>query len=339
MNINYNKFLLLITIITLCISCVEDGVYDFKDSKDAIISYRNYLHEIRDTKTSNTEDFISELRKWHEVNDTVWKFLKKQQDFNKSHSTCDEFVDIHDSIRHQMLRLTETWRYDYDDILSIKQKSSMFCEDSDLRSAVDEASPFFLSLDSVPLMAVDKVSFLKQYRTFLQEQTNRMFQSKEDVKTFIRREDRFFRMFLLYINDMEGEYLTDITRNTETICRNIFLAAREGRLSARDVMVYMSMRTTRRLLQNSMTCVDGISKHEVKSKSQANAYLWMIIQPFISIDQFAIATLTHQEKSDFGHIAKCLLKSRDFANLFGIEQQSLNYLLPQQLLKLYILSL
>ena len=104
-------------------------------------------------------------------------------------------------------------------------------------------------------------------------------------------------------------------------------------------MVYMSMRTVRRLLQNSVVCVTDINQRDMLSQSQGNAYLWMIIQPFISIDQFAIATLTPREKSDFNYIISRLPKSPRFARVFDIEQSSLNYLLPQQLLKMYILSL
>ena len=138
---------------------------------------------------------------------------------------------------------------------------------------------------------------------------------------------------------MDNEPLADITRDTELICQSIFIAAREGKISARDVMVYMSMRTVRRLLQNSVVCMTNINKQGMKNQAQGNAYVWMIIQPFISIDQFAIATLTPQERSNFNYIVSQLPKSTRFAKTFDIEQRSLNYLLPQPLLKIYILSL
>ena len=138
---------------------------------------------------------------------------------------------------------------------------------------------------------------------------------------------------------METEPLSDITQETERICRNIFIAARNGEIAARDAMVYMSMRTVRRLLQNSTACISDINNQKTMSKSQGNAYLWMIIQPFISIDQFSIATLTPQEHSHFNYITAQLPKSVKFAETFGIDQRALNYLLPQQLLKMYVLTL
>ena len=294
----------LLALTAFCLSCSSSGKYDFKNGDDAITAYRDYLVEVRNLKTSNTKDFTSELCHWRELNDTVWHYLQTQQ----------EYLDAHNH-------------------------ASSFRDDKDLQSAVGAAGPFFVSLDSVPLLNADKNALLTQYKLFLIEQKNMTFLSKEDMIDFIRREDLFFRSFLSKLYDMEGEPLSEITKNTEAICKNIFIAAREGRISARDVMVYMSMRTVRRLLQNSVVCVTDINQRDMISQSQGNAYLWMIIQPFISIDQFAIATLTPQEKSDFNYIISRLPKSPRFAKVFDIEQSSLNYLLPQQLLKIYILSL
>ena len=138
---------------------------------------------------------------------------------------------------------------------------------------------------------------------------------------------------------MDKEPLSDITKDTETICRDIFIAARNGNIPAKDVVVYMSMRTVRRLLQNSVECVNNINSLEMKTKAQGNAYIWMIIQPFISIDQFSLATMTPQERSKFEYIISNLPKSKRFAQIFDIKQRELNYLLPQQLLKIYVLSL
>ena len=88
------------------------------------------------------------------------------------------------------------------------------------------------------------------------------------------------------------------------------------------------------------TSSESISKsNEAKIKAQGNAYIWMIIQPFISIDQFSLATMTPLERSKFNYIITNLPKSKRFAQVFDIKQRELNYLLPQQLLKIYVLSL
>ena len=318
--------------------CSRDA-YEFKDAAGAIAVYRDYLHEVRDSKTSNTKDFTEQLCKWREVNDTVWHYLQKQPEQLQAHGHAGDFAEIHDSVRYELLRLTETWRYSYDDVLSIKEHSSSFRDDKDLQQAVEEAEPFFLSLDSISVLPYAKTELLQQYKAFLVARKEYAFQTKEEMIAFLKLEDLYFRSFLSHLPEMEGESLTEITQCTEAICRNIFLAARDGRISARDAMVFMSMRTVRRLLQNSVACVTDLNQRKMTGKAQGNAYLWMIIQPFISIDQFAIATLTPTERSNFNYIISRLPKSVQFAKTFDIDQRSLNYLLPQQLLKIYVLSL
>lgn len=137
---------------------------------------------------------------------------------------------------------------------------------------------------------------------------------------------------------MGNDSLSDITYMTEDVCAKIFLAASVRKIKARDAIAIMSMRTARRLLQNSLRCIDNINHLPMQNSLQRNAYLWMIIQPYISIDNLTIASLTEAEKSNLREISSQLSKSQNFAKAFDIELQSLNYLLPQQFLKLYILS-
>ena len=331
-------FFVLLVLLTMP-SCSSRDPYDFKDTADAISCYRAYLSDVKSIQVSNTNDFTKELRKWKEVNDTVYHFLVKDSAFTKPHNKASEYYTIHDSVRTEMLRITETWRYSYEDVLKIKEQSSPFQNDKDLQNAVEEAEPFFVSLNDIEVSSDDKQTVLVKYRQLLSAVRSDGFQNKNDMLNFIKQEDIIFRSFLSHLYEMDNEPLADITRDTELICQSIFIAAREGKISARDVMVYMSMRTVRRLLQNSVVCMTNINKQGMKNQAQGNAYVWMIIQPFISIDQFAIATLTPQERSNFNYIVSQLPKSTRFAKTFDIEQRSLNYLLPQQLLKIYILSL
>ena len=329
----------VLLVLSVLSSCSSGDPYDFKDTNGAINAYRQYLSEVKALKTSNTADFTKELCRWKEVNDTVYRFLLKDSAFSKPHTNAGDFVTIHDSVRTEMLRLTETWRYSYEDVLKIKEQSSTFHGDKDLQNAVEEAEPFFVSLNAIEVPDCDKQTALLQYRQLLATVRADGISSKDDMLRFIREEDVLFRAFLAHLYELENDPLADITRSTEDICRSIFIAAREGKIPARDAMVYMSMRTVRRLLQNSVACMTCMNRQDMKSKTQGNAYVWMIIQPFISIDQFAIATLTPQERSNFNYLTSQLPKSTHFAKSFDIEQRSLNYLLPQQLLKIYILSL
>ena len=322
-----------------CMSCADKDKMDFKTSNDALNAYQTYLNKMKQTGTTNTNDFIKEVKEWHSIADTVFHFLMKDSSFVKNIHYANQYAAIHDSIRFEMLRLTETWRYSYDDVLKIKEQTSAFHDDQELHEAVSEAQPFFQALDSIQIFDDNKANILSRYRHFLRDTKKNGIHDKRAMLDFISKEDIIFRSFLAHIYEMDNEPLSDITQETESICRNIFIAARDGEISARDAMVFMSMRTVRRLLQNSTACIYDINNQQMKSKAQGNAYLWMIIQPFISIDQFSIATLTPQEHSNFNYIISQLPKSVKFAKTFDIDQRALNYLLPQQLLKMYVLTL
>lgn len=319
-------------------SCTNNK-YGFSSPEDAIGTYREQLNILRNAKTSNTKDFGMLICKWKETKDTIINYLRKDSVLIKDERVAQSFYGIHDSIRNEMLRLSETWRYDYSDVLTLKEQTSPFKEDKEIQEAVKETEPFFESLSNTPISQSDKNSILKRYRYFLAMANKRTISCKKDMLEFIKQEDFFFRSFLAHLSEMNNEPLSDITKETDDICRNIFIASREGKITPKDAMIYMSMRTGRRLLLNAVVCVNDINQMDIKDKAQGNAYLWMIIQPFISIDQFTLATLTSEEKSNFNYITKQIPKSKKFARTFDIKLQALNYLLPQQLLKMYILSI
>lgn len=330
--------LLILLVFSSCSSCSGERKYDFRTRQEALNEYHQYLWKVRSISHSNTKDFGETLCEWHEISDTVYKFLTKDSVFIKHHNEANDFFLINDSIRTEMLRLTETWKYGYGDVLTIKDMTCSYKEDKELLDAVHEAEPFFNALDSTSISVCDKSSILKRYRYFLGETKRSGINDKNELLKFISQEDFLFRSFLAHLYEMDNEPLSDITKDTETICRNIFLAAKDGKISSKDVVVYMSMRTVRRLLQNSAECVENINRLEMKNKAQGNAYLWMIIQPFISIDQFSLATMTEQERKKFNYVISQLPKSRKFAETFDINLKALNYLLPQQLLKIYVSS-
>ena len=327
--------------IILCMtntSCSKDEL-DFQKPGDAIKTYRNYLKEVQNTKTTNAKDFCERICKWQELTDTVYKYLQKDSLFKKDYKSGEAFYEIHDSIKSRMIELTETWRCSFTDVVNIKEGSSPLRKDEELRQSVKEATPFFNHLDSLPTIHTDKKTILSQYRQFLAQTQKKGINSTEEMLEYIKGEDILFKSFLEHLIEIDNDPVADITRMTENICRNIFINAKNGKIPAKDAIIYMSMRTGRRLLQNSAVCVKDINTVKMNSKAQGNAYLWMIIQPFISIDQLSIVTLTEREKNTFKYIQEELPKSSAFAKSFNIEQRALTYLLPQQLIKMYILSL
>ena len=64
-------------------------------------------------------------------------------------------------------------------------------------------------------------------------------------------------------------------------------------------LVYMFMRTNRRVIQNAMTCLADINDGRVTSKSeQAIVYQWMMMKPFFIMDELSLSLLSDKQKED-----------------------------------------
>lgn len=334
-------FFSIVLVASLCMglrSCSESS-YDFHEPEDAIKEYRKYLTDIRTIKMKDGKQFCDEINKWQEISDTVFVFISADSVPVRKNSMVSQFYDIKDSIRYEFVRLTETWKCSFSDVILVKEGTTPFRDDKEIVDAVHDATPFFLHLDSIAPRKVSKQIAIDDYRYFLKMVKAKGVHSKGDMLAFITEEDRVFRAFLDHLYELDDDKVSDITHTTEQICSDIFKESKMGNIDAKDALTYMSMRTVRRLLQNSRVCVNDINFRRMKTKMQANAYLWMIIQPFTSIDKFAIVTLTPEERESFRYIAEKLPKSTSFAKAFNIDQNALSYLLPQQMLKMYVLTL
>ena len=64
-----------------CTTCSSGGEYDFRSRKEALDKYHGYLQKVRGIAHTNTKEFGETLREWHEVSDTVYKYLAKDSVF------------------------------------------------------------------------------------------------------------------------------------------------------------------------------------------------------------------------------------------------------------------
>ena len=96
------------------------------------------------------------------------------------------------------------------------------------------------------------------------------------------------------------------------------------------------MRTDRRLILNAQVCRDALKRGKIKDGIQANAYLWMILQPYLSMDALAIAMLTPEQAQLMTDIAKdypAIITRLEGKHLVNKEVSNK---IPAQLMRLYI---
>ena len=66
------------------------------------------------------------------------------------------------------------------------------------------------------------------------------------------------------------------------------------------------MRFNRRIMQNAIACREDILNNKKLNQQQRVSYRWMLIQPYVSIDEYSTAVLTKKQREELMIISKDL---------------------------------
>lgn len=316
------------------------GMMPFRSSDEAISEYHGFLTNLRKDDKVSVRSLAKTINEWRVLNDSVASCLARDTaGFSHSYPFA-AYREIKDSIRIELCRMAMSGQRSYHDLLYLREQTSPYAHDKELHQAVKEAQPFFTSLGSLPVYDKGgKQVVLKQYRQFLQKSVKRGIHDKEDLHAFIREEHRHFKTFLQYLPDFADSDIADITRNTEQCCVQILRAADRKELSHKDAMIYLAMRTNLRLLRNAQAAIGDLKSGKVKSEKVLHAYLLMMVQPFMSMDDLSVSVLSEKDKSDYYKLADALPKETD--NLAGQLHMDKKRAadLPMLMMKIYITRL
>lgn len=313
-----------------------DSTVKFYSHSEALQYYEHYLYRLQQSKIDDSESLGKVLNNWRFISDTVYHYLMIDSIFINNVRVSSEYCLIHDRCRNEILKIINTGIWYYSDVINLKLSTSSYAKDKKIHQCAFAAEGFFKSLDE-PVLTITKQELLDEYRKFLVQAKHKTYDMNE-MLMFIKREDVLFRTFIANLEDMNDDAVVDIAQDTDSVCAKIMLSAKENRMDMREAIVYMSIRAGRRLIQNSFYCLNNIGK-TLKDPIRANAYKWMIVQPFISLDQLAMATITSEDLSQLLEIGDELYESHEFAYAYGMELDSLNEVLPREMMKMYILTL
>lgn len=332
----------LLFLCTFFFCACSDGKpdYDFKDSKDAISTYSDYLKCMKDLPQCSTKELEDYINNWHELSDTVYKYIRKDPYYSAHTDLKTEFFLLTDSVRAEVIRLACSEPKTLKDVALLKIHTSPYRDNKELSAIRKEAEAFFIGLDKQPTYKTGTpADLLRQYSNFLEVAKSQEISDKQQLLKYLEIEDRHFRTFLSHITDYSNMGLGNITKNTEIICSQIFRSASNGQLQSDYTMVYMSMRTDRRLLQNATVCNDLLKAKKVKDGLKVNAFLWMVIQPYLSMDSFSITMMTEKQTKQYMSIAENYSQLIDNLAAVGLVDKETAQQLPMQITRLYISSL
>ncbi len=293
----------LVAVILYAMNMDNDGKTVYTTSEEAVNEYRDFYTNLKTFDKVSMEDISSKVREWQDINTSVLECLDSDTVYMPHTYYEGTYKNIHDSIQQEFYRLILSQERNYKDVLSLKEAASSYTADSVIATAAHKAKPFFSSLDNTPMYKGGIRSILKSYRSFLDECSSRDIHSKEDLFGFIKDEDILFRSFLQHLHELGNDSITDITCKTEEISLSISQAVNDSCINQEDALVYMAIRTNRRLIQNAQQCIDDVKRKRIDTKEQAQAYIWMMLQPYSSIDGFGISMLPDSDRAALYKVA------------------------------------
>jgi hypothetical protein len=131
------------------------------------------------------------------------------------------------------------------------------------------------------------------YEQFLSNALKNGFSSKEDFLCFLKAEDKMFRAFLEHLSGLENIQLSSLRDNTSHLIKNMISLADEkkGFFTYDELHIILSIRNSYRVIQNANQCLKDLENGKVKSAEQSSAYLWMLLQPWMTIDDVSFPLL------------------------------------------------
>lgn len=304
-GINHTHLLFILVSILYLSGCSSKENHHFEDSDEAVHAYTDLLYQIRQYNTASTDLIVDLVCEWRTLSDSVFACINRDSIDNKNFHTKSAYSMINDSIIFELERLIDSSPRNFKDYYCILNKLSIPELPEEVKTLVALTHQFFHSMDSVTIPQVDKRHTILIYENTLDSALSHNIRSKQDILHFLKSEDIAFRLFLGHLSSWGDMSLDHIKVKTQAQIKYIFESTTRSQeiMSKSEIVILMTMRNNRRLLQNATTCVTDVHKLDFKDSNQATAYLWMLLQPWLSIDRFSYTLLSQEEKKSLEKLA------------------------------------
>lgn len=301
---NIDRCLAVLVAVLVSASCTDkNGSFMFRKTEEAADAYRTYLYKVRAAGELSTEGLADAVNEWRTLRDSVYACIGRDTTAKAHPGYVGAIRELHDSLRDEFTRLSSSRPWTFADVLFLMERASPYRQDTGLMRSAASGGPFFEALDSIPPYRKDAQGIVYDYRSFLDRTLESGIGGWEELLSFIKEEDRLFRSYLIHLPELADSDLSAITEGTEKCCLGVFQAAEEGRIPYDEALLYMAKRTGRRIILNAGTCLEDVREGRVATEGQARAYIWMLLQPYITLDAFGVAVLSDADYARLQEIA------------------------------------
>lgn len=337
------------TWLSLALSCIsllpscgkqESSRFVFHSSEEAVAACHKELATLREIKTADISKLTTVVADWQVLQDSVYNCLSRDTTIQLNTHLTTDYYTVSDSIREELVRIAKLQPRSLHDVTYLKIHTAQGREKIHDSQDFKNASELFIGMEKSGLYS-DLTVTLAAYNNLLD--TTDVFSKENEVVDFLCKEDKCFRSLMAYLSEAGQNDLALITGKTSRLFDDLY-----GRVSAggnstvsERMSLFLTMRFNRRIIQNAEACMKDIHGKKRLSDQQKDSYRWMLIQPFMSIDSYSMASLTDRQEKALLYLADelpSLFACLDNTPNSDKELQKLNEVLSDFFLSSYLKS-
>lgn len=309
----------------------------FKNSGEAIEACKEKLSDIQSCKDADIEKVADLTAQWKELQDSSYSVFSKDSTINLKSPIALAYFVISDSVRTELTRLSFSRQRSLKDVMYLKLHTASERTKLESSDTYKSAEEFYGRLDKEETIK-GLPQILKCYHGLLD--VTHDFKQESQLLAFIRQEDRCFRSLMEHLSNVPHDEMQRLTQQTTGIFARLYSSVGRKNDEVNDrTMLYLTMRFNRRILQNVIACREDILNNKQLSQEQKVSYRWMLIQPFVALDDYSTAALTRKQREELLVISKelpILLNRLDNKKKTKEEEEKLANTLADYFLKSYI---
>ncbi len=304
----------LVFVLYGCNSDADSDKRAYRSPFDALEDYASFLERMSAIDKADSKELIELVKEWKALDDTIASRFFREPYGVGANRTDTSYLCIRDTIIMHFEDLAGSGKRTLSDYTLLVTSVSKQPADSTTAELMMSMHRFFGALDATPTYGVNAKATITKYEALLDSTLVSGFVSKTAVFDYLKSEDKAFRSFLEHLASLDNIPLTKVRDDTaETMKLIIGLASEEnGMFQPTELVTILTMRNNRRLLQNALQCVNDIRTGKVGRDDRAYAYMWMIIQPWISFDSLSYSLMSETQFKTMGILAaettKCVEK-------------------------------
>lgn len=326
-------------VLAACLFCSCTSHPSFKNSTEAIEACKAKLTELQSYKDADIEKVADLTSQWQELQDSSYSVFSKDSTINLKSPIAMAYFVISDSMRTELTRLAFSQQRSLQDVMYLKLNTASDREKIQKSDTYKKASEFYEKLDKEKtIKGLERI--LGDYNKLLNK--TRTFEKEAQLLSFIQREDRCFRSLMEHLSNVPMRDMQRLTQETSGLFNRLYDSVGKKSDEINDrTMLYLTMRFNRRIMQNAIACREDILNNNYLNNEQRVSYRWMLIQPYVSMDEYSTSVLTKKQREELMILSKelpVLLNRLDNQKKTKKEEDKLVNTLADYFLKSYISS-